>query len=142
MLLQVLDSYFYKLTSGRDHSESTYYISFPSQHQMWLQSELSGSNGSGPGVVRLDPSTSDDTVAAFLLSISKQEFKFTNLKEKGAIRKTVFDKKGPLPKNKLAVETGITPEPNEIMIVHSILCFYLMLQAIIISSPSLFLLNI
>lgn len=56
--------------SGGGGPLCTYYFSLPSQDQMWLQSELSGSHGSGPGMVRLYPSTSDDTVTSSLLSFS------------------------------------------------------------------------
>ena len=48
---------------------------------MRLQSELSGSHSSGPGVVRLYAPASDDGIATFLEGIGQQELQFTHLEK-------------------------------------------------------------
>ena len=56
-----------------------YHVSFPSQKEVWLKSQLSSSESGGPAVVRLETSTSNDRVTASLQCIGQQELQFPYL---------------------------------------------------------------
>ena len=61
------------------HCIYIYHVSFPSQKEVWLKSQLSSSESGGPAVVRLETSTSNDRVTASLQCIGQQELQFPYL---------------------------------------------------------------
>lgn len=73
----------YHFTHCSYTNECTHNLSLASEHEVRGESQLSGGHGCGSGVVGLDTTTGEDTVAALLEGVGQQELQLTHLQGGG-----------------------------------------------------------